>query len=122
MLNDKFFITVNNGFSGFLDLINETIKGLGGLKGVLLMIGTIITQIYRTEIADSLANFGNSIMSLTKKGKDAVEGRRTEVNKLLSKEAFDDGTMQGSAKGAAYEAQGRAQQAMLDNAKNMTEE
>lgn len=122
LLNDKFFITVNNGFSGFLDLINETIKGLGGLKGVLLMIGTIITQIYQTEIADSLANFGNSIMSLTKKGKDAVEGRRTEVNKLLSKEAFDDGTMQGSAKGAAYEAQGRAQQAMLDNAKNMTEE
>lgn len=122
LLNDKFFIEVNNGFSKFLDLINSTIKGLGGVKGVLLTVGTIITQVFQKQIAESLSNFSLGVVGLTKKGKQKVEDLRTQANNELIKNAFDDGTLSGSATASAYKAQGDAQQTLINNAKNMTEE
>lgn len=59
LLNDDFFIDLNNGFSGFLDLISDTIKGLGGLKGVLSGIGALVLQIFGKDIAKSVTNFIN---------------------------------------------------------------
>lgn len=122
LLNDKFFIEVNNGFSKFLDLINSTIKGLGGVKGVLLTVGTIITQVFQKQISEALSNFSLGVVGLTKKGKQKVEDLRTQANDELIKNAFDDGTLSGSATASAYKAQGDAQQTLINNAKNMTEE
>ena len=122
LLNDKFFIEVNNGFSKFLDLINSTIKGLGGVKGVLLTVGTIITQVFQRQITESLSNFSAGVMGLTKKGKQKVEDLRTQANNELIKNAYDDGTLSGSATASAYKVQGDAQQTLINNAKNMTEE
>ena len=47
LINDKFFISLNNGFSGFLDQISNLIDGLGGLKGVLLTLTPIVTKLFR---------------------------------------------------------------------------
>lgn len=122
LLKDDFFIDLNNGFSGFLDIINNTIKGLGGLKGVLLTVGTIITQVYQKEISGMISSLGTQLMMLTKTGKQHVENLRREANEKLIYNAYNDGTTAGAAKAAGYTAQGAAQQAFLDNAKKMSEE
>ena len=56
LLNDKFFISLNQGFAGFLDIINGVIDGMGGLKGVLLGLGAIFLKVYQGQIANSINN------------------------------------------------------------------
>jgi hypothetical protein len=47
LLDDKFFIGLTDGFGKFLELIQGTIDGLGGVKGVLSTVGAFITTIFR---------------------------------------------------------------------------
>lgn len=122
LLDDKFFIGLNNTFSKFLDIINETIKGLGGLKGVLLTIGAIITQVYQKDISNLMGNMATSLMLLTKAGQKKVEQTRKDANDELINNAYNDGTLSGAATASAYKAQGEAQQTLINNAKNMSEE
>jgi hypothetical protein len=44
LVNDDTFIDILNGFEKFLNLISNVIDGLGGLKGILLLIGSIFMQ------------------------------------------------------------------------------
>lgn len=122
LLDDKFFIGLNNTFSKFLDIINEVIKGLGGLKGVLLTIGTIITQVYQKDISNSMENMATSLITRTKAGQKKIEQIRKDVNDELINNAYNDGTLSGAATASAYKAQGEAQQTLINNAKNMSEE
>lgn len=57
ILDDDFFIDLNNGFAGFLGIISNTIDALGGLEGVLSGIGVLITKIYGQEIAQTIDRF-----------------------------------------------------------------
>jgi len=46
LINDKFFIEFNNGISTLLDGVNGFIKGMGGIKGLLLSLGSIVTRVF----------------------------------------------------------------------------
>jgi len=39
-----------DGFSGFLDIIGDIITGLGGMKGILLMIASLVTNKFAKDI------------------------------------------------------------------------
>jgi hypothetical protein len=41
LLDDKFFIGLNNGFASLLDSVGAFIDGLGGIKGLIIGIGSI---------------------------------------------------------------------------------
>ena len=56
LIDEDFFIDLNDGLTNFLELISDTIKGLGGLKGVLLVLGTLVTKIFSKQIGNSLNN------------------------------------------------------------------
>ena len=62
LLDDEFFIKMLNGFEGLLSGIGDVINGVGGLKGVLLIVGSIFMKQYAKEIPRALenlvANFG----------------------------------------------------------------
>lgn len=57
LLNDKFFIWLNNAFTGLLNLISNTVDALGGLKGVLSGIGLLLTRMYGKSLIESVSNF-----------------------------------------------------------------
>lgn len=61
LLDDDFFIGMNNMFSGLLDSINGFIDGIGGLKGVLLGAFALITSHLANKlqpmINNTIANF-----------------------------------------------------------------
>ena len=64
LINDKFFIGLNNGLSKFLNIIDNIIDGLGGLKGLLSSIGAIALKLFNNEATQGLVNFSNNIRTM----------------------------------------------------------
>lgn len=122
LLDDNFFISLTNGFADFFDIIDKTIDSLGGLKGVLLTLGAIITQVFQKQISDSLGNLAFTMAMTTKKGRAVVEDRRNEANQALIDSTINTGTIGGAAASQSYKAQGELQNSLILNARKMNEE
>ena len=122
LLNDKFFISLNQGFAGFLDIINGVIDGMGGLKGVLLGLGAIFLKVYQGQIANSINNLIYSLKMLGQAGRDEINKLRTDTNKELQTLFSDSATPTGELIGKAYAAQSSAQKDYLAAAQNMSAE
>lgn len=121
LIDDKFFIKLNNGFADFLGLISKTVKGLGGLQGVLINLGAIIAKVYQKDIARSMSNFGLSIMSMTKTGRKKIEELRTNAIEQSSKQAVNDGSISGMAMSNSLSARGQALQSFYDASKDLSQ-
>lgn len=122
LLNDKFFIGLNNVFAGLLDTIGGVIDGLGGMKGVLLAVGSIFLKVYRNQAAEALQNVQYSFMMMTKTGREEVQKLRAETNKELKTLFSDEASVKGNMMGEAYATQASVQEELLNKAKSMTEE
>lgn len=122
LLDDKFFIQLNNGFAGFLNIVQDTIDGLGGLKGVLLLVGTVATKIFGQDLANSIAKMTSNFQLAMQGGQKYVEQQRQQANELLINKANLDGTTAGAATAQSYQAQGNLQQEYLRNAERLTSE
>lgn len=122
LLDDKFFINMNNGFAEVLKIIKSTINSLGGVKGLLLVIGNTILNTFGNQIAKGLQNTVYHFQMLTKAGNEAVQSQRNAANQALQNMFAQDQTPTNVAMGNAYAASAQVQQAYLDNAKQMTEE
>ena len=122
LLDDDFFIDLSNLFADILDVVDNTIDSLGGLKGVLLTIGTIVTQVFKKQIAESLGNLAYNIKMSTDAGRQSLVDMKREANARLVKENFDQDTTSSRAAGLAYEAQGNAQMEYINNAERMSAE
>jgi hypothetical protein len=64
-LDDKFFISLLNGFEKFLTGIHNVIEGFGGLKGILLLVSSIFMTHFAKEIPAKLAELTSNINILT---------------------------------------------------------
>lgn len=122
LIDDKFFIKLNNLFSDFLKVLDDTIDRLGGLKGVLLVIGTTVTQVFQQQISESLGNLAYSLMMVTKQGRQKLIDLKMEANKRIVNAAIDRDTTAATAQSEAYKAQGQAQIAYLQNVEKMSKE
>ena len=63
-INDQFFIKLNKGFAGFLDIIHQITQGLGGLKGVLTGIAGISLRLFSDQATKGLVSFGQNMKML----------------------------------------------------------
>lgn len=122
LINDEFFIKLNNGFAEVLKIIKGVIISLGGVKGVLISIGAIVTTVFRTQIGESLRNLIYSFRMMTEQGRQAVNSLRNDANKQLLTMFVDEANPIGEKIGQAYASQARVQQTLIDNAKEMTAE
>ena len=109
LLNDDFFIGLNNGFAGFLGIISNVIQGLGGLKGVLAGLGVVVTQIFGDQMAASIDRFFSNLQ-----GKEAValQMRQQALNALQASA--------GTEMGEAYASLVEPQQALINNASKLS--
>lgn len=121
-INDDFFIDLNNFFAGFFDIIDNTIDSLGGLKGVLLLLGTIVTQVFQKQIAASLSHLAYNLKMSTNAGRESLIEMKRDANKQLVRKNFDQDTTSSRAAGIGYEAQGNAQIEYINNAERMSQE
>ena len=80
-INDDFFIELTNGFKNFIELINKVIDSAGGLKGILMGIGAIVTRIFSNQMASGIVNMVNGLKLLTKSGQETLATERAMVIK-----------------------------------------
>ena len=64
IIDDKFFISLNDLFAGFLKTIDQVIKGLGGVKGVLSAVSAIAFTLFNGQIANKVDRFVISLSNL----------------------------------------------------------
>lgn len=67
LLDDKFFISITNGFGKFLDIINNIVTSLGGMRTVLFAIVGLMSQKIATQIPALFAGIGEGAKSFAKK-------------------------------------------------------
>ena len=92
LINDKFFITLNDLLADVLDKINDLIKSMGGLPGVIAAVGIIFTKVFNKQIAQGLSNVGFGIQSLVGYTKRSAEQMKEEAYTRASNMAFDNVT------------------------------
>ena len=121
LLDDDFFIALTDGFATFLHGIDDVIDGLGGLQGVLLALGAIITTVFQKQVADSLQNVMYNMKMMTQKGRDSVKEEQVNANKALIGDSLNSGTRHGADMSAAYTQQANLQQSYIENAEHLSE-
>ena len=122
LLDEDFFIGLNNAMEGLLKTINGVIDGLGGLPGVLTFLGSVVTQVFDKQIASSIDRMVFNLRMSTEAGRESVVALQKEATERLISNTVDSGTRAGGVQADSYKAQGEAQALLLANAERLSEE
>ena len=79
LIDDEFLVDATNAIAKIVDLISDGIEAAGGLKGVLLALGAIITSVFSEKIAAGIGSIGLGMMSLTKAGREHIAHQKQEA-------------------------------------------
>ena len=83
LVNDKFFIKLNNAAAKTVNLFGEIIKGAGGLKGVLATIGALATTVFDKQISKGLDTAIYNMKMLTTAGRQSMQQEKlAEMEKI----------------------------------------
>ena len=115
IINDEFFIKLSNGFADFLQGVEKVIDGLGGIKGVLITLTPLITNLFNKQINQSIQSavlgFQNLVGITSKR---SAESRAEAIS-------LQTGLYQGTKAEAAWNKQYKIQQYLIDNANTLNE-
>lgn len=133
LIDEEFFKDVDNVVTVVLNGINATIKGLGGVKGVISNISALILNIYKKDITSGLNNFGTMLKNLTPQGQASIEARRQEALEQQKKlytggitpselNSWETASYQDDARYEKYTKLAEVEQQILNISKDLTEE
>lgn len=111
LLNDKFFINLNNGFAGFLNILSNTIKGIGGVQGAIALLGNVVSRVFAQDMAGSIDKFIYNLQNSQKIANQMRDAALDSVAKMT----------QSSDLGTIYEHIAEPQQAYIQNAEKMSD-
>jgi hypothetical protein len=78
LINSDSFITILDGFSSIINLVEKMVDGLGGAGGTLAMFGGILTKVFTPQIAQSVGSMASSIRQLSPKARERDYATRRE--------------------------------------------
>jgi hypothetical protein len=81
LIDEEFFIKLNDTFSNLLDGISSVIDAFGGLKGVLSFAGILLVKYFGTDLSQGINNALANFRIFT--------GAAQEDMATLKKEAYD---------------------------------
>lgn len=114
VLNDEFFIKLTDFFGGLINVIGDTIDGIGGMGGAFAALGVIVTRVFGKDLIKGAENL---FESPTKKLERAKKTREDALDAL--KGTVDDGDQSGAIKSDIYAKEAVWQQAIIDKAEAM---
>ena len=71
LINDKFYIDLDNAITPFLSGIGDAIDALGGMRGILALVSVAMNRVYGDKIAQSMRDMATNIGIIT-----GLEGQR----------------------------------------------
>lgn len=90
LINEDFFIGLDNAFTPFLSGIATAIDALGGMKGALSAVGLIMTRLYGDKMAESIRNIATNIKIVSGvAGKEARDTQQEAVDNAGNMEFKD---------------------------------
>lgn len=124
LIDEKFFISLQKGLANLIDLTKNFVKGLGGIEGVLVSFGSILTNVFAKQGASAINGFLENMFKLSSKGKDEMSNLRKNAVELL-KDTTNYGSIYGNYQQSvleAYNKQSDVQKTLIDNADRMTDQ
>lgn len=121
LLNDDFFIGFTNAIAQVIHGVSAFIDGLGGVKGVLLMIGQIMLQIYQKDITNALDSVANKWRERTGEMSQDAQRLREQTNEALRSLIPENGGQGDAAQATGYTNQAAVQDAYLQKMQQMSE-
>lgn len=121
LLDDKFFITILNGFEKVLTGIDGFIDSIGGLKTLVPAVGALFLTLFKDQIGKGLENAIHNIAMLSDQGKQAYK----DMQKAAVREIYDmnngsdSAVLQSTAK--SYERIGQLYETLIDEADQMSD-
>ena len=112
LLDDKFFIELNNTLADLLDTINDTIDTLGGVPGVLALITAASTRLFSKELTQGISSIGYNIAYASEMGRQAIDLTRNTWNQAMMDMVTKSSNL-GSAQVDAYQQQFALQDAII---------
>ena len=122
ILDDDFFIAFLDGFANVIDGISGTIDAFGGLKGILLTIGAIASRLFHDEMVKGLKNAAYNLKQLTPLGKKEQDATREQALSALRQMKSGATGAEGQAENSALTREVEMQEALMRNAKKLTDE
>lgn len=120
LLSDEFFIDLTDGVGSFLEILNSVIKSLGGVKGLLLGITSIVLTKMQPQITKGLSNIKYNIDQVTGKETQNVANTKKTANQMLINSA-DVNSTYGKNANKAYQEQANLQNKYIRIADKLTE-
>lgn len=76
IIDDQFFINLTNGLSKIIEGIGGFLDGLGGVKGLIILIANIFMQRYAKEVPQFLSRVKENLMIITGQGDKLAQQMR----------------------------------------------
>lgn len=89
LLNDEFFIKLNNGFATLLKGVKGFIDGFGGMKGILFTLSGFIAQKLAREAPAALEHIKQNLMQITGQAQKLADKEQKKNISWLQKESTE---------------------------------
>lgn len=119
LLNDDAFIAITNGFANLINFVKEFSDSLGGLKGILIIISSLLMKTFSAELGNHLNLIGNSFMAMTARGRQKLEADRTSYG-MEAASIYKNGSVGGEMSAGGAEALFQNQRTLEDFNKRAT--
>lgn len=122
LIDDEAFIDLFNLIGNITDGVGYLIDRLGGLKGVLTTIGSVLMQVFSKQISSSISNIGYNIRNFVDGGQTVRKSHLEEMNKMLKdiQDKDEVGSEENNAIKVALSEQIRLQSELIDNAAHLS--
>ena len=121
LLNDEFFIDLNNGLAKTIGLLDQVIDNFGGLKGIVAGLGVVFTKVFNKQLVNSISNITFSLKQRVTGGANEI-ALKNETATAYQNWTFGVGNEEDSAKKMSQQRIGQLQKDLLEDSKYLTEE
>ena len=119
LINDEAFIKLTDFFSQFVRSLTKVIDGMGGFKGLLTVVASILTQVYQNQLGSMFDSIGLKMQRLFTGTNAGLNETKKQAAAMLGDVYRQDGTMAGGVQAAIAQDMGALNEEYLRQTQKM---